>query len=147
MKVDREIDFHGFTAREMRIELDRLALTDAWRGWRRLRVIHGTGEVLGVELRLWCDERGIPWSPEPRNPGATVLHPFQSPGPPRRAFPGALKPRSEPRRKRTLARPIHPAASPEELKIARDLMKQEFEQLGHVPPDALRRRKRGMGPR
>ncbi len=141
MKVDHEVDFHGSTAREMRWALDDLAQTSAWRGWRRVRVIHGNGEVLRAYLRDWCHERGVSWSPEPRNPGSTILHPFRSqlPPPPRLDPPKPVKPR------RTLARPINPAAKPEELKAARDLMKQEFERLGEQTPETLRHRKRGHG--
>jgi hypothetical protein len=146
MKVDWEIDFHGYTAREMRIELDRISRRDEWRGWRRLRVIHGTGEVLGAELRAWCDERGVSWSPETHNPGALILHPFRSPKPERApAHPPHARPAEK--RGRRLTRPINPASSPEALRAARDLMKQEFDRLAEQPPSAIQKRKHGTDPR
>jgi hypothetical protein len=46
-----------------------------WQGLRRVRVIHGKGEVLGRALRNWCDAKGISWAPESGNPGATIIHP------------------------------------------------------------------------
>ena len=71
--VDAEADYHGHTAEQMRLTLHR-KLAD-WRGFRRVRVIHGQGEVLKFTLEDWCREVGIPFEAEPNNPGSTLLFP------------------------------------------------------------------------
>jgi hypothetical protein len=71
--VDAEVDFHGHTAEQM-----RLALEKRWPGWKgmaRVRIVHGQGEVLAHELAGWCRARGIVFEREVKNPGATVLYP------------------------------------------------------------------------
>ena len=73
--VDAEADYHGQTAEQMRLTLHR-KLAD-WRGFRRVRVIHGQGEVLKFTLEDWCREVGIPFESEPNNPGSTLLFPAQ----------------------------------------------------------------------
>jgi hypothetical protein len=40
-----------------------------------VRIIHGTGEVLYKVVRRWADEKSIPWTLEPYNPGVTILQP------------------------------------------------------------------------
>ena len=73
--VDVEVDYHGHTAEEMVLALQR-KLT-AWRGMRRVRVIHGQGEILKEALHRWCQEAGIAFYLEPNNPGSTLLTPNQ----------------------------------------------------------------------
>src|SRR5258706_16274949 len=75
MRVDAEKDFHGYTAASMISWLNQQWATGRWDGLQRVRIIHGKGEVLIPRLRRWCDDRGIPWAPEPGNPGTTILHP------------------------------------------------------------------------
>src|ERR1043165_7093027 len=75
MKISHEFDFHGFTASSMRDWLERTWSMRRWHGIERVRIIHGKGEVLIPELRRWCEEKGIDWSPEPGNPGATLIFP------------------------------------------------------------------------
>ena len=75
MKVSAEIDFHKHSAIQMRDKLEHIWSRRTWHGLQRVRVIHGKGEVLIPELRRWCEEKGIDWSPEPGNPGATLIFP------------------------------------------------------------------------
>ena len=75
MKIKDEVDFHGFTARGMREWLESTWSRRVWHGLQRVRIIHGKGDVLIPELRKWCQEKGIDWSPEPGNPGATLIYP------------------------------------------------------------------------
>ena len=75
MRVNSEKDFHGFTSTEMLGWLNQVWASHKWDGLQRIRIIHGKGEILIPALRKWCDEKGIPWAPEPGNPGATILHP------------------------------------------------------------------------
>lgn len=134
-KVDAERDFHGFTAAGMREELDAALASGRWHGLRRVRVIHGKGEVLGIVLREWCEEVGMRWAPEPGNPGATMLYPSISdispPVQPSRPVP-------KPRR---AARPRKPEIriSPEDTQ----LFEQTVADLDRDPPAAILRRKRG----
>jgi len=71
--VDAEADFHGLTAEQLRQTLSRR--WPEWRGMHRVRIIHGRGEVLRPELERWCEERGIPFAPDPGNPGSMRLFP------------------------------------------------------------------------
>src|SRR5258705_3033029 len=75
MRVDAEKDFHGYTTAGMISWLNQQWASRRWDGLQRVRIIHGKGEVLIPALRRWCDEKGIPWAPEPGNPGTTILHP------------------------------------------------------------------------
>src|SRR5687768_3323122 len=93
LRVDAEVDFHGFSRAGMVAWLEENWARPGWRGLRRVRVIHGKGEVLPSALRDWCDSRAIPWAPEAGNPGCTILHPaLRTPSaasaiPPRRTRP------------------------------------------------------------
>jgi hypothetical protein len=137
MKADREVDFHGFTAMQMQQALEDIWAGRRWHGLRRVRVVHGTGTVLWRVLREWCDAKGIPWVPEPSNPGATVLHPS------RRVLPPSLQ------RHRPLARLKHlrtthqpcPASSSSPLGEPQDLMAEEFRHLAKLDAHTLLRRK------
>lgn len=75
MKADRELDYHGYTVKEMVEELDRLRNSPSWHGLSRVRVIHGRGQKLAPAVRAWCTRRQVSWSPEPFNAGAIVLYP------------------------------------------------------------------------
>lgn len=149
-RCDLEVDFHGYTAAEMRAALDDTWGRRRWQGLRRVRVVHGTGEVLWRVLREWCDEKGIPWAPD-RRAGATVVFPVQRAthgrGPAHRPL-GALRERARPT---TEAAPEDHSPAPEpgapsDASDARDLMAEEFERLATVDERVLRRRKaRGGG--
>lgn len=82
MKVDRELDYHGYSVKEMLADLDSLRDSPTWRGLERVRVIHGKGEKLAPAVRAWCTRRQVSWYPEPFNEGAVVLHPGVSPSDP-----------------------------------------------------------------
>jgi hypothetical protein len=71
--VDAEVDYHGCTVEQMRHALQQR--WPEWRGMRRVRVIHGQGLALKPALLRWCRERGIPFAPEPHNPGSTYIYP------------------------------------------------------------------------
>lgn len=71
--IDSEVDYHGMTAEQMRMELDRRL--PGWKGMSRVRVVHGQGTSLTPTLLAWCRERGIEWLTEPHNPGSTLLFP------------------------------------------------------------------------
>ena len=73
--VDAEADYHGHTAEQMLLALH--FKLGAWRGFQRVRVIHGQGEVLKSALENWSREVGIAFHPEPNNPGSTILLPAQ----------------------------------------------------------------------
>lgn len=75
LRIDAEKDFHGYRAAEMLAWLENVWARRQWHGLLRVRIIHGTGEVLFRAARQWCDEKGIPWTVEPHNPGVTILHP------------------------------------------------------------------------
>src|SRR5262245_45147813 len=75
MRLDREIDLHGYTRAEARAHLEAIWARREWHGLRRVRIIHGTGAVLHRVVRQWCEEKGIPWTTEAQNPGVTILHP------------------------------------------------------------------------
>ena len=75
LRVDVEVDFHGYTRAGMLSWLDANWARRSWNGLRRVRVIHGQGDVLPPALRNWSDAKGIPWAPESGNPGCTILHP------------------------------------------------------------------------
>lgn len=126
MRVDREVDFHHHTVAQMRDWLDRAWAQREWDGLRRVRIIHGRGAALPPALRTWCDEKGIPWSVDPGNPGVTILHPGMRRVPSPRA---AQRPLAELRKARPPARrALEEAASPRG-DAEPDLMAAEFERL------------------
>jgi hypothetical protein len=165
MRVDSEIDLHGYTALEARSELDRIWGRRCWQGLKRVRVIHGNGSVLRKVVRNWCDDRGIPWATELMNPGTTILHPAN-----RTVFPPSVthRPLSHrmrgikialDREQRSRAETFHPTAERREEPLkgsgevsekrrtqnieqpSSDLMAQEFERLSRLDATSLRRRK------
>lgn len=74
--VDAEQDYHGMTAQQMEIDLQR-----RWTEWRRLgcvRLIHGQGERLRPVLQQWCEEKGIKFEEERGNSGSLLIYPQQS---------------------------------------------------------------------
>lgn len=75
LDVDLEVDLHGHTAEEMRSLLQHE--WPSWRGMRRVRLIHGRGDVLKRELEIWCREMGIPFEIEPNNPGSARIYPTE----------------------------------------------------------------------
>ena len=77
--VDAEADYHGHTAEQMLLALQRKLAE--WHGMKRVRVIHGQGEVLKFTLENWCREVGIAFHSEPNNPGSTLLSPALRPLP------------------------------------------------------------------
>ena len=110
MRVDAEKDFHGFSVAGMMQWLEDNWASRRWHGLRRVRVIHGNGEVLPPALREWCDHKGIQWAPESGNPGTTILHPAarQLPKPPT-----ANKPLREIKKRVSPVLPVKPAPPPE----------------------------------
>lgn len=134
MNIDAERDFHGYTAAGMRAELEAVWASGRWRGLRRVRVIHGRGEVLGPVFLEWCDEVGIRWAPEPGNPGATFLYP---------AISDVAPPPAPPARRRT-RRPSR-ITRPEVHVSAEDtaLFEQVVDEIAHDPVGTILRRKRG----
>jgi hypothetical protein len=89
-KIDKTVDFHGYTSSEMVNELNRSLRS--WLGVRRVRVIHGNGQALWRALRLWCREKAIPFETDPVNKGVTYLSPGLCPrlssSPPHRPLTG-----------------------------------------------------------
>ena len=140
MRVSIEVDYHGFTAVEMRRDLDYRWTGSAFRGAQRVRVIHGRGEVLGQALRSWCDEARVTWAPDPGNPGSTILHPAASQRvqplspPPKRT--AKSQPRAMPPRTNEEPPIVHKTPAPD------DPMEQEFDRLSSECADVLQRRKR-----
>jgi len=162
--TDREVDFHGFTAAEM-----RAALNKSWAGWHGLksvRIIHGTGQVLWRELHSWCAEKGIEFTLEAHQ-GSTLIHPnvrsVLPPAPSHRPLARLQKlaVRTEPTRRvnstANASRPVHriqdspgpPADSNPKSEIhnpkSTDLFAQEFDRLARENPHVTRARKRGGG--
>jgi hypothetical protein len=165
MRVDSEIDLHGYTSQEARSELNRIWGRRCWQGLRRVRVIHGNGAVLRSVVRNWCEDQGIPWATEPMNPGTTILHPVN-----RTKFPPAVTHRplsrqlhgmkyafdreqkssvhasrpSTDMRKQPLplnAKGPEKKRTPIELRESSDLMAQEFERLNKLDASSIRRSK------
>ena len=136
MRIDAEKDFHGYREAEMLACLERSWSNGVWSGLKRVRLIHGTGEVLFRTARQWADGKGIPWSTEPNNPGVTILHP------------GLASPyTSAPTKKATITqkhRPIRQPGrvDPVEDEAAKKLMEQEFHRLGSEDPNQTLRHKR-----
>jgi hypothetical protein len=155
LKIDAEIDLHGYTANEARQQMEGAWARRVWHGLTRVRVIHGSGAVLWEVVRSWAEEKGIPWTVEPRNPGVTILLPgtrsSASPAPPNRPL-SALK-------DYTPRKPAPPPASkatapPEDtptpgtrasLSSAADPMAEEFERLAEEDRIQIFKRKQGFG--
>lgn len=137
MQADHEVDFHGFTAARMLQALEDIWAGRKWHGLRRVRVVHGTGSVLWRALREWCDAKGIPWAPEPSNPGATILHPS------RRVLPLSHHPHRPLTRLQRYhpARRLSPQPSPPQTVERKDLMAEEFQRLAEEDPRTTRRKK------
>ncbi|HZT42438.1 MAG TPA: Smr/MutS family protein [Chthonomonadaceae bacterium] len=72
-EVDAEIDLHGLNREQMRLNLQQR--WPDWRNLRRVRIIHGRGSILKPEVEQWCRDMGIPFAPEPNNPGALRIFP------------------------------------------------------------------------
>lgn len=139
MKVDRELDYHGYTVKEMVTDLDRHLSSPGWRGLSRVRVIHGRGEKLTRAVRAWCTRRQVSWSPEPYNAGAIVLFPGASASELTSRASDARLPvfgQSPPRR---AARISSRQPSQEE----RALFKQEVRRLEQQSRESVRRLKEG----
>jgi DNA-nicking Smr family endonuclease len=71
--VDAEIDLHGLTVEQLRLTLQKR--WPEWRGMRRVRLIHGRGDILKSEVERWCREMGLPFGADPGNPGALRIFP------------------------------------------------------------------------
>jgi hypothetical protein len=155
-RIDAELDLHGYTAASAREQLETVWSRRAWHGMRRIRIIHGTGEVLHKVVRSWADERSIPWTLETYNPGVTILQPSlrREPAGFAHNFPfaryrdklKAVLPAEEPK-------PSAPPPAPEKsvAPVAQrsnghspDLFAQEIERLGEQDPRSLHKRKHGM---
>lgn len=143
--ADREIDLHGYTAAEARARLNTLWATREWHGLQRVRVIHGTGSVLHALVKLWCEEKGIAWTVEPRNPGVTILHPGQRlqalSAPPHRPL-HPLKHHRPAAKNREAAAP----PDPDDNLSDEERMAQEFARLGVEQTPALLKHKRSTDP-
>ena len=138
MRVDREVDFHGWTRLTMRSELDRIWATRSWDGLSRVRIIHGTGDVLWRELDRWCEEKGIASAREAHG-GATLIYPGRrTRTPPLPAHrPLARLPRKRPE---TPLPPTEPPAPEDAALFARAV-----EELSAQDASAVLRRKRSTG--
>lgn len=73
--ADADVDLHGLTAEELRMELQRL--WPRWRGLQSVRIVHGQGTVLKPEIVRWCQETGVAFAPDERNAGALRIFPRQ----------------------------------------------------------------------
>ncbi len=73
--VDDQVDLHGYTAEQLRLEFQK-----RWPRWRNLhsvRIVHGQGTVLKPEVVRWCAELGIASAPDTYNAGALCIFPQQ----------------------------------------------------------------------
>lgn len=142
-RVDREIDFHGWTRAAMREELNHIWSRREWHGLRRVRVIHGTGLVLWRVLDEWCEEKGIPYAREEHR-GSTIIFPGQRrlPNTPTRNYPlTPLRGWSPPPKPRQIPRPQPTPEEPEDT----DLFNQAMEDLEKQDRRTLLRKKHGGG--
>jgi hypothetical protein len=71
--VDVEVDLHGLTVEQLRHILQRR--WPEWRGLQQVRIVTGRGEALKPEVERWSQEMGIPYAPDPNNPGSMRLFP------------------------------------------------------------------------
>lgn len=75
VKVDAECDLHGLTRKEALEELEYQIRELQRRGGRRLRVIHGCGEVLSEMVYNYGRRTpGIVVTPERDNPGSCIVN-------------------------------------------------------------------------
>jgi hypothetical protein len=135
-RVDLEIDYHGYTVREMLADLEAQSTRTQWASARRVRLIHGTGEALWHELRSWCTRRRLDWAPEPHNTGCTLVYPASRPEP------HVVAPR--PRRvhvRRSPTAPVHEAPPPPPSPANAELMELEMAKLGALDRRQVRRLK------
>ncbi len=75
MRIDDEIDLHGLTSHQTTVALNSRWNSGRWPQLVRIRIIHGTGEVLHIIVREWLDDHQIPWAQERGNPGAVIARP------------------------------------------------------------------------
>jgi hypothetical protein len=159
LKIDFEVDLHGDTSAGARSRLETIWSTKSWQGLRRVRVIHGTGEVLWKVVRLWCEEKGIEWTTESHNAGVTILHPgrraVSAPAPPHRPLAQLSqvkisKPKKEPKPEKPVVKGAEPPPSenpkfkadkPVAKSPDKDLMAEEFARLAEEDERALRKQK------
>lgn len=152
-RIDAELDLHGYTAEAARDQLDLLWSRQTWRGMRRVRIIHGSGEVLYKVVRRWADEQSIPWTVEIYNPGVTILQPalrrHEPDVPANRPFARyheklrSLIPPEPPNE----AQPPDVATNPKpEIRNSKspDLFALEMERLEKQDPRAIHKRKHGV---
>src|SRR2546430_928504 len=140
---DREIDLHGMTSGRTRATLERHWASRQWHGLQRVRVIHGTGDVLHAVVRLWCEEKGIEWTTESWNPGVTILLPgrrLQTPAPPPHRPLNGLK-KHLPKAPAARPTPLGGASSSDE-----DLFAQEMDRLSAEKGGSLGRLNRSTDP-
>lgn len=135
-RVDLEIDYHGYTVREMLADLEVQSTRTQWSSARRVRLIHGTGEALWHELRSWCTRRHLAWAPEPHNTGCTLVYPVSHPEP--RAV--GPRPRRTPARRAAVA-PVHEAPPPVPSPANAELMETEMARLVELNPRQVRQLK------
>lgn len=160
LKIDFEVDLHGDTSAGARSRLETIWSTKSWHGLRRVRVIHGTGEVLWKVVRLWCEEKGIEWTTESHNAGVTILHPgrraVSAPAPPHRPLAKlsevkTSKPKKEAKPEKPPIKTVEPIPPSESKKVQatrapetaekKDLMAEEFARLAEEDERALRKQK------
>jgi hypothetical protein len=148
-KIDAEIDLHGLTAASARDQLETVWSRRVWQGLRRVRIIHGTGEVLYKIVRLWADDKSIPWTLEAYNPGVTILQPAlrreHSVVPANRPFARHRKELTDlVTSKRESAGPDRLPVSVENSAVQADLFAQEIDRLEQQDPRSVHKRKHGL---
>lgn len=159
MKPDREIDLHGYTSSEARTLLDKRWARKEWQGLQRVRIIHGTGDVLHGLVRLWCEEKGLVWTTEERNPGVTILHPgrrLQTESPPPHRPLNGLKQRLSPAQRLAMKSKTEfdllsetqngMSSAVTESDVSTDLMAEEFAKLEDADAFVLHKRKHNLIP-
>ncbi len=148
------------TAAETRAELEMIWSRREWHGLRRVRLIHGNGEVLRHVVRDWADEKGIRWTTNAHNPGITTLHPGQRETVAEEMFNRPflrhrhlLQPPDAPQNSRMAEQKVPPkppaapapkpppALAPPPTPSEEDLFAKELARLDTLDPNLLRRRK------
>ena len=154
-RIDAEMDLHGYTAANAHELLNTAWSRGAWSSMRRVRIIHGTGEVLYRVVRQWAEEKSIPWTVETYNPGVTILQPaLRRPA----AAVAPNRPLAAPLQKLRSAKPkdgeprvisgrgeVGPCDAPSSVEESRsqDLFALEVERLNEQDPRSLHKRKHG----